>query len=56
MSSNIYVYIDQYKGEPLQVSWEAIGAADELVGSLGGKVIALVIGKGVAGIRSEERR
>jgi len=38
-----WVYIDQFKGEALPASWEAIGAAR----SLGGMVTALIMGQGV---------
>lgn len=38
-----WVYIDQFKGEALPASWEAIGAAR----SLGGTVTALIFGQGV---------
>jgi len=44
MSSNIYVYIDHFKGNALPVSWEVINAGLILSRQLGGKVIALVLG------------
>ncbi|NOY99193.1 MAG: electron transfer flavoprotein subunit alpha/FixB family protein [Chloroflexi bacterium] len=40
---NTWVYIDNFKGEALPASWEAISAAK----SLGGSVTALVFGSGV---------
>jgi electron transfer flavoprotein alpha subunit len=43
MSSKIWVFIDQFKGEALQASWEAIGAGLQLSES----VTALVFGSGV---------
>ena len=36
MSDKILVYIDQFKGEALPASWEAIGAAQHLAAKLGG--------------------
>lgn len=51
--SKIWVYIDQFKGEALPTSWEAIGAGKNLAGQLGGGVTALVFGKGVAAIASQ---
>jgi electron transfer flavoprotein alpha subunit len=44
MSDKILVYIDQFKGEALPASWEAIGAAHFLSEKIGGEVIALVLG------------
>jgi len=47
MSNKIWVYIDQFKGEALPASWEAIGAGKIIAGELGGGVTALVFGKDV---------
>lgn len=47
MSENIWVYIDQFKGEALQASWEAMGAAHMLSETLGGSVTALIFGEGI---------
>lgn len=51
MSGKILVFIDQFKGEALPASWEAIGAAQMLSEKTGGGIIALALGmnsKGVA--------
>jgi hypothetical protein len=50
MSNKIWVYIDQFKGEPLPASWEVIGAAKTLSGEMGSGVTAMVFGKGVDSI------
>ncbi len=47
MSEKIWVYVDQFKGEALPASWEAVHAARTLAGELGGGVTALVFGEGV---------
>ena len=44
MSGNIWVFIDQFKGEALLTSWEALGAAKSLAGEMGAGVTALVLG------------
>jgi electron transfer flavoprotein alpha subunit len=46
--SNIWVFIDQFKGTALSASWEALGAGKRL-----GDVTALVFGDGVSGIAQE---
>ncbi|HSB67083.1 MAG TPA: electron transfer flavoprotein subunit alpha/FixB family protein [Anaerolineales bacterium] len=51
--NKIWVYIDQYKGQPLATSWEGIGAAKTLAAQLGGGVTALVFGKGVEPIATQ---
>jgi electron transfer flavoprotein alpha subunit len=51
--NKIWVYIDQFKGQPLATSWEGIGAAKMLAGQLGGGVTALVFGKGIDAIASQ---
>ena len=51
--NKLWVYIDQFKGQPLATSWEGIGAAKSLASQLGGGVTALVFGKGVEGIASQ---
>ena len=45
--NKIWVYIDQFKGQPLPTSWEGIGAGKMLAEKLGGGVTALVFGKDV---------
>jgi electron transfer flavoprotein alpha subunit len=51
--NKIWVYIDQFKGQPLATSWEGIGAGKMLAEQLGGGVTALVFGKGVDAIASQ---
>ncbi len=51
--NKIWVYIDQFKGQPLAISWEGIGAGKTLAPQLGGGVTALVFGKGIENIASQ---
>jgi electron transfer flavoprotein alpha subunit len=51
--NKIWVYIDQFKGQPLATSWEGISAAKTLTNQLGGGVTALIFGKGVEPIASQ---
>jgi electron transfer flavoprotein alpha subunit len=51
--NKIWVYIDQFKGQPLATSWEGIGAAKTLAAQLGGGITALVFGKGVEPIAAQ---
>jgi electron transfer flavoprotein alpha subunit len=44
MSNKVWVYIDQFKGEALLTSWEALGAAKSLAEDLGSGLTALVLG------------
>jgi electron transfer flavoprotein alpha subunit len=53
MSDNIWVYIDQFKGEALGASWEAIGAGLGLAAELGGGVTAVVCGSGVEAVANQ---
>jgi electron transfer flavoprotein alpha subunit len=53
MANQIWVYIDQFKGQALSASWEGISAGKTLSAALGGGVTAFVFGKGVAGIATE---
>ncbi|MBN2044700.1 MAG: electron transfer flavoprotein subunit alpha/FixB family protein [Anaerolineales bacterium] len=53
MSDKIWVYIDQFKGEALPASWEAIGAGKALAAELGGGVTALVCGSEVESVASQ---
>ena len=46
---NTWVYIDNFKGEALPSSWEALGAAK----TLGGAVTALVFGSGVEALAKQ---
>jgi electron transfer flavoprotein alpha subunit len=51
--NKIWVYIDQFKGQVLPTSWEAVGAAKNLAAELGGGVTALIFGKGVEPLAAE---
>jgi electron transfer flavoprotein alpha subunit len=54
MSNDIFVWVEQFKGQPTGASWEAIGAARRLAGELGGSVTACVFGgEGVAPLAQE---
>lgn len=53
MADKVWVYIDQFKGKATPASWEALGAAEELAGALGGGVTAVVLGAGVAEVAKE---
>jgi electron transfer flavoprotein alpha subunit len=45
MSTNdIFVWVEQFKGEPAAASWETVGAARQLADELGGQVTACVFG------------
>jgi electron transfer flavoprotein alpha subunit len=47
MGNKVWVYIDQFRGEPLATSWEVLGAGLALAAELGSAVSALVFGQGV---------
>jgi electron transfer flavoprotein alpha subunit len=51
--NKIWVYIDQFKGQPLPTSWEGIGAGKTLASQLGGGVTALVFGKWVEALAAD---
>lgn len=53
MANKVWVYVDQFKGDANQASWEAIGAGKMLAEQLGGGVTALVFGSQVEGIAQE---
>ena len=44
MANDVFVWVEQFKGQPAGVSWEAIGAARRLADELGGSVTACVFG------------
>lgn len=44
MSNDVFVWVEQFKGQPAAASWEAIGAARSLADGLGGAVTACVFG------------
>jgi electron transfer flavoprotein alpha subunit len=43
-SNDIFVWIEQFEGQPAAVSWEAVGTARRLADELGGSVTACVFG------------
>jgi len=47
MNNNIWVWIDQFKGQARPDSWEVLSAARMLAAQMGGTVSALVIGSGI---------
>jgi electron transfer flavoprotein alpha subunit len=47
MAADVLVYIDHLGGQASPASWEAVGAAVQLAGSLGGTVKAVILGEGV---------
>lgn len=51
--SKIWVFIDQFKGQALPTSWEALGAGQSLAGQSGDTVTALIFGKDVEAIAQE---
>jgi electron transfer flavoprotein alpha subunit len=44
MSNDIFVWVEQFKGQPAGASWEAIGAARRVADELGGSVTACLFG------------
>jgi electron transfer flavoprotein alpha subunit len=44
MSNDIFVWVEQFKGQVAGASWEAVGAARRLADELGGSVTACVFG------------
>jgi electron transfer flavoprotein alpha subunit len=52
--TEIWVYIDQFKGSALAASWEALGAARKLASDMGAaRVTALVFGQSIEGAARE---
>lgn len=51
--SGVFVWVDQFKGKALPISWEAVGVARKLAESVGGPVTALVFGQGVAEVAAQ---
>jgi len=44
MSNDVFVWIEQFEGEPVAVSWETLGAARRLADEQGGDVVACLFG------------
>jgi electron transfer flavoprotein alpha subunit len=54
MSNDIFVWVEQFKGQPAAASWEAIGVARRLADELGGSVTACAFGgQGVESLAQE---
>ncbi|HIE39790.1 MAG TPA: electron transfer flavoprotein subunit alpha/FixB family protein, partial [Anaerolineae bacterium] len=53
MGNDIFVWVEQFRGEVALPSWEAIGTARRLGETLGGQVCACVFGSGVEGLAQE---
>jgi len=54
MSNDIFVWVEQFEGQPAAASWEAIGAARRLADELGSSVTACVFGgEGVESLAQE---
>lgn len=53
MANKVWVFVDQFKGDANQASWEAIGAGKMLAEQLGGGVTALVFGSQVESVAQE---
>ena len=49
----VYIYAQQIDGEISSISFELIGKAKELAGSLGTDVTAVLLGSGVKGLAGE---
>ncbi len=47
MANKVWVFVDQFKGQALPASWEAVGAARNLADQMGSGVTALLFGSGV---------
>ena len=47
MANKVWVYVDQFKGQALPASWEAVFAGRKLADQMGTGVTAVVIGSGV---------
>jgi electron transfer flavoprotein alpha subunit len=45
MSNKVLVYIDQFHGEVLPISWETLGVGRKLADELGGDVAAVIAGQ-----------
>ena len=54
MSNDIFVWIEQFNGQPTAASWEAVGAARRLADELGSSVTACLFGgQGIADLAQE---
>jgi electron transfer flavoprotein alpha subunit len=46
-AQGVWIWIEQFKGEVVTPSWEAIGAARSIAGTYGGQVTACLFGEGI---------
>lgn len=53
MAKDVFVWIDQSEGSADSIAWEIIGAGRQVAGTLGGQVIACVLGDGVDDMAQE---
>jgi electron transfer flavoprotein alpha subunit len=53
MSNDIFVWVEQFKGQAAPVAWEAMGLARTLASGLGGQVVACVLGQEVEALAKE---
>ena len=53
MGNDVFVWIEQFRGEVASPSWEAVGTARRLSETLGGQVCACLFGQGVEGLAQE---
>lgn len=53
MGNDIFVWIEQFRGEAALPSWEAIGTARRLSAALGGQVCACLFGHGIESLAQE---
>ena len=52
-AQGVWVWIEQFQGEIVSPSWEAIGAARSIAGAYGGEVTACLFGHGVKGLAEQ---
>ncbi|MFN3309506.1 MAG: electron transfer flavoprotein subunit alpha/FixB family protein, partial [Anaerolineales bacterium] len=53
MTNQVWVYIDQFKGQATPSAWEAVSAAKNVAEKLGSGITALVIGSGVESLAQQ---
>ena len=49
MSTDVFIWIEQAKGEANSIAWETMGVARTVADAFGGQLVALVLGENVAG-------
>jgi len=50
MPNNVFIWIDQTRGEVDPIAWEGMGVARTIANDLGGQLAAVVVGEHVAGL------